>query len=140
MTMKNVIAEYMKQMASLEDDMVACINELSGKEIIEIGNALGIYAIDEYYEIECLDDFFDDSSESEEELEKYKQFMPDDAEWFRFNRGLPIFYTTEEMEDEIRSEWSDYIADKLCSNVDSYTYEILPAKLRNIVDKIDDKE
>ena len=136
--MKNIIAEYMKQRASLKDDMVACINELSGKEIIEIGKALSIYSIEEYYEIEDFDDFFDDSSE--EELEEYKKFMPDDAEWFRFDGGFPIFYTTEEMEDEIRSEWSDYIADELCSNVDSYTYKILPAKLRNVIDKIADKE
>lgn len=131
--MKNVVAEYMKKVASKNDEITEFIQNAPNFMVYEIANMLDINTDGEFYHIDDLDEVLSEDK-TQDEIDKIRDELEPNCNFFYVDWDGEVYGATKsEVEQEIRDNCENLVIERLSDGVDNEVMSQLPKQLREIL-------
>lgn len=131
--MKNVVAEYMKQVASKNDEITEFIQNAPNFMVYEIANMLDINTDGEFYHVDDLDEVLSEDK-TQDEIDKIRDELEPNCNFFYVDWDGEVYGATKsEVEQEIRDNCENLVIERLSDGVDNEVMSQLPKQLREIL-------
>lgn len=131
--MKNVVAEYMKKVASKNDEITEFIQNVPNFMVYEIANMLDINTDGEFYHIDDLDEVLSEDK-TQDEIDKIRDELEPNCNFFYVDWDGEVYGATKsEVEQEIRDNCENLVIERLSDGVDNEVMSQLPKQLREIL-------
>ena len=131
--MKNVVAEYMKKVASKNDEITEFIQNAPNFMVYEIANMLDINTDGEFYHIDDLDEVLSEDK-TQDEIDKIRDELEPNCNFFYVDWDGEVYGATKsEVEQEIRDNCENLVIERLSDGVDNEVMAQLPKQLREIL-------
>ena len=131
--MKNVVAEYMKKVASKNDEITEFIQNAPNFMVYEIANMLDINTDGEFYNIDDLDEVLSEDK-TQDEIDKIRDELEPNCNFFYVDWDGEVYGATKsEVEQEIRDNCENLVIERLSDGVDNEVMSQLPKQLREIL-------
>ena len=131
--MKNVVAEYMKKVASKNDEITEFIQNAPNFMVYEIANMLDINTDGEFYHIDDLDEVLSEDK-TQDEIDKIRDELEPNCNFFYVDWDGEVYCATKsEVEQEIRDNCENLVIERLSYGVDNEVMSQLPKQLREIL-------
>lgn len=132
--MKNVVAEYMKKVASKNDEITEFIQNAPNFMVYEIANMLDINTDGEFYHIDDLDEVLSEDK-TQDEIDKIRDELEPNCNFFYVDWDGEVYGATKsEVEQEIRDNCENLVIERLSDGVDNEVMSQLPKQLREILE------
>lgn len=132
--MKNVVAEYMKKVASKNDEITEFIQNAPNFMVYEIANMLDINTDCEFYHIDDLDEVLSEDK-TQDEIDKIRDELEPNCNFFYVDLDGEVYGATKsEVEQEIRDNCENLVIERLSDGVDNEVMSQLPKQLREILE------
>lgn len=132
--MKNIIAEYMKKVASKNDEITEFIQNAPNFMVYEIANMLDINTDGEFYHIDDLDEVLSEDK-TQDEIDKIRDELEPNCNFFYVDWDGEVYGATKsEVEQEIRDNCENLVIERLSDGVDNEVMSQLPKQLREILE------
>ena len=132
--MKNVVAEYMKKVASKNDEITEFIQNAPNFMVYEIANVLDINTDGEFYHIDDLDEVLSEDK-TQDEIDKIRDELEPNCNFFYVDWDGEVYGATKsEVEQEIRDNCENLVIERLSDGVDNEVMSQLPKQLREILE------
>ena len=132
--MKNVVAEYMKKVASKNDEITEFIQNAPNFMVYEIANLLDINTDGEFYHIDDLDEVLSEDK-TQDEIDKIRDELEPNCNFFYVDWDGEVYGATKsEVEQEIRDNCENLVIERLSDGVDNEVMSQLPKQLREILE------
>lgn len=132
--MKNVVAEYMKKVASKNDEITEFIQNAPNFMVYEIANLLDINTDGEFYHIDDLDEVLSEDK-TQDEIDKIRDELEPNYNFFYVDWDGEVYGATKsEVEQEIRDNCENLVIERLSDGVDNEVMSQLPKQLREILE------
>lgn len=133
--MKNVVAEYMKKVASKNDEITEFIQNAPNFMVYEIANMLDINTDGEFYHIDDLDEVLSEDK-TQDEIDKIRDELEPNCNFFYVDWDGEVYGATKsEVEQEIRDNCENLVIERLSDGVDNEVMSQLPKQLREILEE-----
>lgn len=131
--MKNVVAEYMKKVASKNDEITEFIQNAPNFMVYEIANMLDVNTDGEFYHIDDLDEVLSEDK-TQDEIDKIRDELEPNCNFFYVDWDGEVYGATKlEVEQEIRDNCENLVIERLSDGVDNEVMSQLPKQLREIL-------
>ena len=131
--MKNVVAEYMKKVASKNDEITEFIQNAPNFMVYEIANMLDINTDGEFYHIDDLDEVLSEDKK-QDDIDKIRDELEPNCNFFYVDWDGEVYGATKsEVEQEIRDNCENLVIERLSDGVDNEVMSQLPKQLREIL-------
>jgi hypothetical protein len=132
--LKNVVAEYMKKVASKNDEITEFIQNAPNFMVYEIANMLDINTDGEFYHIDDLDEVLSEDK-TQDEIDKIRDELEPNCNFFYVDWDGEVYGATKsEVEQEIRDNCENLVIERLSDGVDNEVMSQLPKQLREILE------
>ena len=132
--MKNVVAEYMKKVASKNNEITEFIQNAPNFMVYEIANMLDINTDGEFYHIDDLDEVLSEDK-TQDEIDKIRDELEPNCNFFYVDWDGEVYGATKsEVEQEIRDNCENLVIERLSDGVDNEVMSQLPKQLREILE------
>jgi hypothetical protein len=132
--LKNVVAEYMKKVASKNDEITEFIQNAPNFMVYEIANMLDINTDGEFYHIDDLDEVLSEDK-TQDEIDKIRDELEPNCNFFYVDLDGEVYGATKsEVEQEIRDNCENLVIERLSDGVDNEVMSQLPKQLREILE------